>query len=273
MIKKILKNPQAIVGSLMIIAVVFCALFAPIIAPNDPDAIDPMMKYHTPGAEFPLGADQLGRCELSRLIYGARYSLGVSAPMIFVLAVIGLFVGTLSVCAGEKADRIITFICDVFISFPSLIIAIAVIGILGNGLHNIGIAVVISMWAWFVRTVRSYAVTEMGKEYILAARISGCGTFKLIFRHLIPNILPQFIVYFSTGIASAILMVSSFAFLGLGLPSGTPEWGAMLNDARTCLYTHPEMLIYPGVCILITAGGFNLFGEALRDILSADGGI
>lgn len=105
MIKKILKNPQAIVGLLMIISVVFCALFAPIIARNNPDEINPMMKYHAPGAEFPLGADHLGRCELSRLIYGARYSLGVSAPMILVLAVVGLFVGTLSVCAGEKATE------------------------------------------------------------------------------------------------------------------------------------------------------------------------
>ncbi len=273
MIKKIFGNPQAVVGLLMIVIVIICALFAPSIAPNDPYEINPAMKYHAADSEFPLGTDQLGRCELSRLIYGARYSLGVSVPMIIVLAVLGLFIGTLSVCGGEKLDRIITFICDVFISFPSLIISIAVISILGNGLQNIGIAVVVSMWAWFARTVRSYAVTEMGKEYILAARISGCGTLKLIFKHLIPNILPQFIVYFSTGIASAILMVSSFAFLGLGLPSGTPEWGAMLNDARTCLYTHPEMLIYPGVCILITTGGFNLFGEALRDILSVDGGI
>lgn len=273
MVKKILNDPRAVIGILLIFAIVCCALFAPLIAPNDPNEIDPVMKFHEPGANFPLGADQLGRCELSRLIYGARYSLGVSVPMMTALALIGLFLGTLSVCAGEKADRIITFICDVFISFPSLIIAIAVIAVLGNGLQNIGIAVVISMWAWFVRTVRSYAVTEMGKEYILAARISGCGTLKLVFRHLIPNILPQFIVYFSTGTASSILMVSSFSFLGLGLPSGTPEWGAMLNEARTCLYTHPEMLIYPGICILITTGGFNLFGEALRDILSADGGI
>jgi peptide/nickel transport system permease protein len=110
----------------------------------------------------------------------------------------------------------------------------------------------------------------MGKDYILAARISGCNTGKLVFRHLIPNILPQFLVYVSTGVASSIIMVSSFAFLGLGLPSGTPEWGAMLNDARTALYSHPELLIYPGLCIFVTAAGFNLFGEALRDILTPE---
>ena len=129
------------------------------------------------------------------------------------------------------------------------------------------------MWAWFARTVRSYAAAEMGKEYITAARISGCGTAGLIFRHLIPNILPQCIVYVSTGVASAIIMISSFSFLGLGLPEGTAEWGAMMNEARTGLYSHPEMLVYPGICILITAGGFNLFGEALRDALTSEGGI
>lgn len=148
--------------------------------------------------------------------------------------------------------------------------AIAVIGVLGNGLQNIAVSVVIATWAWFVRIVRSYSVQEMGKDYILAARISGCNTGKLVFRHLIPNILPQFLVYVSTGVASSIIMVSSFAFLGLGLPSGTPEWGAMLNDARTALYSHPELLIYPGLCIFVTAAGFNLFGEALRDILTPE---
>ena len=128
----------------------------------------------------------------------------------------------------------------------------------------------IRIMRWFVRVVRSYSVQEMGKDYILAARISGCNTGKLVFRHLIPNILPQFLVYVSTGVASSIIMVSSFAFLGLGLPSGTPEWGAMLNDARTALYSHPELLIYPGLCIFVTAAGFNLFGEALRDILTPE---
>lgn len=130
------------------------------------------------------------------------------------------------------------------------------------------LAIVISMWAWFTRMVRAYSVTEMGKDYILAARIAGCGKVKLIFKHLIPNILPQFIVYLSTGVAGSILTVSGFAFLGLGLATGTSEWGSMLNDARACLYSNPQFLVYPGICIILTAAGFNLFGEALRDIMS-----
>lgn len=267
MVKKIIKNPQALVGLMLIALVVFVALAAPILAPNDPELVDTTKKYMEACAEYPLGTDQLGRCELSRLIYGARYSLGISLPILAVLAILGLVLGTFSTCAGEKMDRALTIVCNIFLSFPSLVIAVAVIGLLGNGIKNIVIAIVVAMWAWFTRMVRSYAMVEMGKDYILAARISGCGTVKLILRHLIPNILPQYLVYLSTGIASSILMVSSFAFLGLGLPTGVSEWGAMLNEARAGLYSHPEMLIYPGICILLAAAGFNLFGEALRDIL------
>lgn len=270
MVKKILKKPQAIIGLSLIFITLAAAIFAPLLAPHDPEAVDVTIKYLEPGGEYPLGTDQLGRCVLSRLLYGAQYSLGISFPTLLLLAIIGLVLGTLSACAGEKVDRIMTMVCDTFISFPSLIIAVAVIGILGNGIQNIVIAIVIAMWAWFTRMVRSYAVVEMGKDYILSARICGCGTMKLIIKHLIPNILPQFFVYLSTGIASSIMMVSSFAFLGLGLPAGVSEWGAMLNEARASLYGHPEMLIYPGICIFITAAGFNLFGEALRDSLAPE---
>ena len=273
MTKKIFSKPQAVIGLILIMIVIICAIFAPVIAPNSPDQIDPSLKYLKADWDYPLGTDQLGRCELSRLIYGARYAIGMSIPMLLILGILGLIIGAFSVCAGEKMDRIITFICDVFISFPSLITAIAVISVLGNGIQNIAVAVVISMWAWFARTVRSYAAIEMGKEYITAARISGCSTVSLIFRHLIPNILPQCIVYMSTGVASAIIMISSFSFLGLGLPQGTAEWGAMMNEARTGLYGHPEMLVYPGICIFVTTAGFNLFGEALRDALTSEGGI
>ena len=164
MTKKIFSKPQAVIGLILITIVIICAIFAPVIAPNPPDQIDPSLKYHEADTNYPLGTDQLGRCELSRLIYGARYSIGMSVPMMLILGVLGLIIGTFSACAGEKVDRIITFICDVFISFPSLITAIAVISILGNGIQNIAVAVVISMWARFARMVRSNAVTEMGQE-------------------------------------------------------------------------------------------------------------
>lgn len=267
MIHKILKNPQALIGLVIIAVVLITAMFAPLLAPNDPEAVDVMLKFGKTSSEYPMGNDALGRCVLSRLLYGARYSMGVSLPILAILSVIGLVLGTLSVCGGKVMNIVLDFICDTFISLPQLVVGIAIIGMLGDGFVNIVIAIIVGMWAWFTRMVRAYAQVEMGKDYILAAKISGCGTIKLVFRHLIPNILPQFIVFITTSIATTILMISTFAFLGLGLPVGTSEWGAMLKDASSCIYNHPEMLVYPGVCILVTAAGFNLFGEALRDIL------
>ena len=272
MIKKILQNPQAVIGLLLILLVLFGSIFAPALSPHNPEQVDVSNKYAAPNAEYPLGTDQLGRCEVSRLLYGARYSIGMTLPIILVLSVVGLVLGTFSACAGKRVDQIMTVVCDIFIAFPTLVIAVAVIGVLGNGLQNIVISIVIAMWAWFTRMIRSYSVVEMGRDYILAARISGCGTLKIMLRHLIPNIMPQFIVYISTSVAAAILMVSGFSFLGLGLPAGVSEWGAMLNEARSSLYSKPMLLIYPGLCILVTAAGFNLFGEALRDLLKQEEG-
>ena len=267
MFKRILHNAQAVVGMLLILFILTIAIFAPVLAPHNPEEVNVVNKYLDPGTEYPLGTDQLGRCELSRLLYGARYSIGMSLPTILILSVIGLLLGSLSACAGKWVDRVLIMLCDIFIAFPALLIAAAVIGALGNGLQNIVIAIIVAMWAWFTRIVRSYAVIEMGRDYIIASRIAGCSTLQIVFRHLIPNIIPQFLVYVSTAVASAIIMVSSFSFLGLGLPAGVAEWGAMLSEARSSLYSHPALLIYPGICILITAAGFNLFGEALRDML------
>lgn len=267
MIYKILKNPQAVIGLVIITAVMLAAIFSPLLAPNDPNEVDVMLKFGKASVQYPLGNDALGRCVLSRLLYGAGYSMGVSLPILGILSLVGLFLGTLSVCCGKTVNTVLDFICDTFISLPQLVVGIAIIGMLGDGFANIIIAIIVGMWAWFTRMVRAYAQVEMGKDYILAARISGCGNARLVFCHLIPNILPQFVVFIATSIATTILMISTFAFLGLGLPAGTSEWGAMLKDASSCIYNHPEMLVYPGVCILVTAAGFNLFGEALRDIL------
>lgn len=146
MIHKLLKRPQAIIGLCLIAIVIVIAIAAPAFSPHDPELVNLSQKYAQPDAEYPLGTDQLGRCTLSRLLYGARYSIGISLPVLLILSVIGLIVGTFSACAGEKADHFITILCDVFIAFPSLIIAIAVIGVLGNGLQNIAVSVVIATW-------------------------------------------------------------------------------------------------------------------------------
>lgn len=264
------KKIQIIIGLALIGIFVLLAIAAPILAPNDPNATDLSMKNALPSREYPLGCDQMGRCELSRLIYGARYSLALSIPILVLLAIIALFVGCYSSYKGGVANEIVRLICNILMAFPLLVVAMALVSTVDNSVASIIIAIGISMMTWFLRMARSYAKIECGKEYIEAAMVSGASDLQIVVRHLIPNVLPQFIVYFTTGIATAIMSVSSFAFLGVGLIAGTPEWGAMLNEARNSIYTNPGLIIYPGICLIVCCAGFNLLGEGLRDIIGKE---
>lgn len=268
MVKKILRNKQALAGLMLILFVLTIAVLAPVIAPNNPNTIDAVNRFKPGSRGFPLGTDHLGRCVLSRLIFGARYSLSISLPTLMALAAIGLSVGTTAAYIGGRIERVFLIICDIFMAFPSLIIVMSLTGALGQGVKIILFSVIFSMWVWYAKVIRTYAAVEIAKDYIMAAKIAGCGGPRIVLCHIIPNILPQCIVLLCTGIASLILMISGFSFLGLGLAAGTPEWGAMLNQAKSNFYSHPELVIYPGICILITTAGFNLLGEALRDIIS-----
>lgn len=171
---------------------------------------------------------------------------------------------------GGLLDEVMRILCDILMAFPLIVIAMALVSAVDNSVASVIIAIGISMLAWFLRMVRSYAKTECGKEYIEAARISGASGLRIVLRHLIPNVFPQFVVYFTTGIATAIMSVSSFAFLGVGLIAGTPEWGAMLNEARNSVYSNPALLIYPGICLIVCCAGFNLLGEGLRDAIGKE---
>lgn len=266
MLKKVLKKPQGIVGMLIVTVLIFIAIFAPVLAPNDPMKENLLNKYITADGSFPLGADQLGRCELSRLIYGARYSIGMSLPAVLIVSVTGLIIGLWSTLKGGYIEKIVVILCNIFLAFPALIIAAAIVGVLGKSIFNSMLALMLASFAWYVRMVRSYTIIELNKDYITASQISGCTQWQIIFNHLLPNIIPQFAVYVSTGISTAILTLSAFSFLGLGLSVGTPEWGMLLNEARSGIYSHAEFLLYPSLCIIVAALGFNLLGEAFRDV-------
>lgn len=268
--KAILNNKQALAGLALIAIVSIMAVLAPVMAPNDPNKIDVMSRFLAPSAQYPLGTDQLGRCVLSRLLYGAIYSLGIAVPTLFVLGGIGAALGTAAAYIGGRWERGFLVVCDIVMAFPSLVLMLALIGSLGQGLVSIVAATVSTMWAWFAKVVWSYASLEKGKDYIVASCIAGCSGWRIVFGHIIPNLLPQFAVYLSTGIAGFILMVSGLSYLGLGFEAGTPEWGAMLSEAKAHFFSHPTLVVYPGLCILLAAAGFNLFGEALRDILSPE---
>ena len=233
------RKGQIIVGLALILIFILMALAAPLLAPNDPNATDLALKNAPPSSEYPLGCDQMGRCELSRLLYGARYSMGLTIPVLIVLAAFALFVGCYSSYKGGLVDEVMRILCDILMAFPLIVIAMALVSAVDNSVASVIIAIGISMLAWFLRMVRSYAKTECGKEYIEAARISGASGLRI-------------------------------AFLGVGLIAGTPEWGAMLNEARNSVYSNPALLIYPGICLIVCCAGFNLLGEGLRDAIGKE---
>ena len=268
MIRKILHSTHALIGFCMILSVCAIALSAPFLAPHDPNAVHLSGKFLPPTAGYPLGTDHLGRCVLSRLLYGARYSMGIAVPVLLLLAGISTVLGTLGAWFGGVFDAILLMLCDIMMAFPPIVLLLAFLGSFSQSAGTVILSIVFSMWVWFVKVIRSAVLIEKKKGYITAAKIAGGTSFGIIVHHLFPNIVPVIIVYFSTGLAAIILMISAYSFLGVGLGSDTPEWGAMLAYSKQYLYSHPMLIVYPGLCILFAAAGCNIFGEAVRDALS-----
>ncbi|WP_273327042.1 ABC transporter permease [Vallitalea guaymasensis] len=266
MIKKFIKNKKCKVGLIIILVIIIFGVIYPIVSPNDPYAVSSADKYIGLSTRFPLGTDSFGRCVLTRIAIGTKYSLLVSFVIIGAISVISLLVGTIPTYYGGKYDRAFVAVCDVIMAFPQMIFVLVLIGILGKGIGNLMISMIISQWAWYAKFVRGYVLEEKNKGYVKAAIASGTKSYKIILRHIIPNILPAFIVYVSVGMGRVILELSAFSFLGLGVSPEIPEWGAMLNENRKCIFTHPELMLYPGLFIFFTAMAFNLLGDGLRDI-------
>lgn len=266
MIGKLLRNPQAVVGLIMIFLLFAIVLFAPVLAKNDPEEVNILNMLSESSDEYPLGTDEMGRCVFSRLVYGAQASLSIAIPTTILLAVISTVVASLCAYLGGVAEKIFDIVSNIFMAFPPFLVAITLVGLFESKVTSIILSIVIAMWVWNARVIRTYVMSEKGKAYIISCRMAGCSEIRIVFKHIIPNILPHLLVLYSTGLASIIIMISSYAFLGLGLETGTPEWGAMFINAKELMYTHPEYMAYPGLCIIFSAVGFNLFGEALRDI-------
>ena len=266
MIRKIMHRPQAVLGLAMMLLVFLVMLLAPVFAPNDPMQLNVAHSFAPPDAQYPLGTDELGRCILSRLIYGARASLSIALPTLLLLAVISTVVATLCAYVGGALDRVFEVVSNIFMAFPPFLVAITLVGLFESKAASIVLSIVIAMWVWNARVVRTHVLRERNQPYVITCRMSGCSELRIVFRHIIPNILPHLLVLYSTGLSSIIIMISSYAFLGLGLETGTAEWGAMFVNANKLMFSHPQFLVYPGLCILFAAAGFNLFGEALRDI-------
>ena len=266
----VLSNKQAVFGMTMVAAIIICAVFAPLLAPNDPMKVDIAKRFVKASAEFPLGTDQLGRCILSRLLFGARYSLGIAGTILLLTSLISIITGMIAAYYGGISDRIFLGICDLLMAFPTLVFVLVLVSVLGLGLVNLMFSMVFANWVWYARIVRSHVLMERNKNYVMAAKAAGSSDSVIMIKHILPNIAPALIVFFSLGVAHNVLMVSGFSFLGLGVEAELPEWGSMLSNAKNMIYTQPHLMFYPGMCIFFTVCSFNILGEALRDIVSPD---
>lgn len=270
MIEK-LKTPKMMVVLFLVTAVIFVAFFAEHLTPQDPYHTDFFIANSPPSAEHWCGTDSLGRDIFSRLILGTQTSVFSALILIVVTTLLGVVLGMIAGYYGGKIDLILMRIVDTSLSFPDLVIALAIIGLVGNGLIPAMFAIVAVKWAKYARLTRSLVMKIRTEGFLIAAITNGTKGRKIIFSHILPNILPQIFVTASLDIGSIILMISSLSFLGFGILPPTPEWGYMLNEARSAFLTSPYLLYGPGGTIFIVVVVFNLFGDSMRDLFDTRG--
>lgn len=261
------QNRGAVVGLGVVGLFVFVALFAPLLAPYDPSVIHDGKFLLPPSREFWLGTDDVGRDLLSRLIYGARISMGVGFMVVIFSLAIGTLLGLLAGYAGGWVDAVIMRLNDILMALPSILLAIVVVTILGQNLQNAVIAVGVVVIPNFIRLVRAQVMVEKQKQYVVASGSFGAGPFRQAFLNILPNTTAPIIVQGTLGFSDGILNVAALGFLGLGAKPPTAEWGTMLSDSRAFIESAPWLVTLPGLCILVVVLGFNLLGDGLRDAL------
>ncbi len=264
----LLREPGTALGLLLVVSLLLAGLVAPWLPLDDPTQISLSHRLHPPSVEHPLGTDHLGRDSFSRIVHGARMTLLASAATLVLSMTIALAVGIVSGYNGGWTDTALMGVVDLLLAFPSLILALAVAGALGPGLFNVLLAAGAVWWVGHARIIRGIALGARNMEYVTAARAIGASNRRIFLRHITPNILGPIIVIASLDVGWIILGIAGLSFLGLGAQPPTPEWGAMLNDARPFLQTAPRLLLLPGVAIFIAVLGFNLLGDGLRDLLA-----
>lgn len=259
------------VSLLILVLVGGAALFAPWLGLPDPEEVNLAEKLAAPSAQHLLGTDHLGRDVLSRLIFGSRVSIGSVFAILLLIVGFSTFAGSLAGFAGGAVDSALMRICDIFLTFPTLILAMFFVGVLGTGLTNVILAIFLTHWAWYARIVRGIVLSLKSREFVLAARVAGTSRFRLVVRHILPSLAPQVLVLATLDIGHMMLHVAGLSFLGLGVQPPLPEWGVMIGDARQFIWTQPQLLLYPGLAIFVVVMAFNLLGDAMRDALDRSG--
>jgi peptide/nickel transport system permease protein len=263
--RALLAHRTGVAGLVIVAGVALIAIAAPLIAPDDPTRVDALRRLAPPSADTLLGTDNLGRDILSRLIWGARLSLGTAGLAAVLILTIGVGSGMIAGFYGGLLDDLLMRVVDVLLAFPALILALAIAGVLGPSIMSVMIGIVAVAWADYARVMRGQVLSARERQYVEAARAIGVGNTRILARHLLPNVLPPILVLASLEMGGLILAISGLSFLGLGAQPPTPEWGAMLNDGRAFIAAAPQLMIYPGLAISIVVVGFNLLGDGLRD--------
>lgn len=265
--RRLRKNKLAMAGGYIVLFYFLMAILAPLLAPYDPYEVDLVNKLQSPSAEHWMGTDDKGRDVLSRLLYGTRLSLAVGVVAVMIGAVFGIILGLLSGYYGKWLDSIIMRIVDILLAFPGILLALAIVSALGPSLINVMIAVGVFSIPMFARIVRGSVLSVKKLEYVDAIRSLGASDLRIIFVHILPNIMSPIIVQITMRLATAILSAAGLSFLGVGAQPPSPEWGAMLSAGRDYMFTYPYLALFPGLAISTLVIGFNIFGDGLRDAL------
>ncbi|MBS4536520.1 ABC transporter permease subunit [Clostridium sp. D2Q-14] len=264
-----IKKKKMIFLIMLFIAIfmIILAIISPLLISHDPLVTDFENVLQKPCSEYPFGTDQVGRCIYSRVIYGARVSLGTTFLLLSIVFISGLIIGTIAGMSGGIIDTIIMRIADAVLSFPDIVFAIAIVGILGPGMKNTLLALSVIWWTKYARLTRVLVMAVKDKEYIHAATMIGASNIKIITHYIFPNIISPLIVQLALDIGGMMLALAGLSFLGLGVQPPTPEWGNMLNEGRSYIQTAPWLLIYPGAAIFIVVAVFNTLGDSVRNLL------
>lgn len=261
-------NRLAYIGFAIASIVVLAAIFAPYLATHDVTAQDLAIRFASPSAEHWFGTDALGRDIYSRLLFGARISLEVGITVVVVSGLIGVFIGSIAGFYGGWIDKILSgYVFNVFLAFPGLLLAIALVAFLGAGLGKLILALCIIGWVGYARVMRGQVLKVREYDFVLAAKALGAGNMRILFTHIMPNAIQPLIVQASLGMAGAVLSEASLSFLGLGIPPPAPSWGTMIEEARQYFAATPHVLFFPGVAIALTVLAFNFIGDGLREYL------
>jgi peptide/nickel transport system permease protein len=262
------RQPLAFIGIALMILFLMMAVFAPVLAPYNPAALNLLHRLQPPSHAHWMGTDELGRDILSRVIYGSRLSLTVAVSVVSLSFLLGLIFGGIAGYYGGRLDVAInTFLMNAFLALPGILLAIAFVAFLGPGLLNLILALSIGGWVGYARLVRAQVLAAREREFVEAARAIGASDLRIFIRHILPNILQPLIVQAAIGMAGAVLAEATLSFLGLGVPPPAASWGTMLNDARPFLFDAPHLVIFPAIAVALCVLSFNFVGDALRDYL------